>query len=89
MRNLSSEVSDQVSLKPACSATEDSMRFEILVTETKDTTLYCQWTTKALIRLRGWSAPLLFAYDIRHVFLMSRLIIFYKLTVDKIIPKIY
>ena len=64
-------VSDQVRLKPACSATEASMRFEILVTETRDITLSRQRTTKALIRLRGcagWSAPLLFAYDIRHVF---------------------
>ena len=32
--NVSSGVSDQVRLKPACSATEASMRFEILVTET-------------------------------------------------------
>ena len=62
---------DQVRLKLACSATEASMRFEILVTETRDITLSRQRTTKALIRLRGyagWSAPLLFAYDIRHVF---------------------
>ena len=47
------------------------MRLEILVTETKDITLSRQRTTKAQIRLRGcagWSAPLLFAYDIRHVF---------------------
>ena len=52
-------------------ATEASMRFEILVTETRNITLFRQRTTKALIRLRGsagWSAPLLFAYDIRHVF---------------------
>ena len=37
----------------------------------KDIILSKQRTTKALIRLRGcagWSAPLLFAYDIRHVF---------------------
>ena len=64
-------VSDQVRLKLACSATEASMRLEILVTETWDITLSRQETTKALIRLRGcagWSAPLLFAYDIRHVF---------------------
>ena len=67
--NVSSGVSDQVRLKLACSATEASRRLEILVTETRDITLSRQWTTKALIRLRGgWSAPLLFAYDIRHVF---------------------
>ena len=69
--NLSSGVSDQVGLKLACSATEASMRLEILVTETRDFKLSKQWTIKALIRLRGcagWSAPLLFAYDIRHVF---------------------
>ena len=62
--NVSSGVSDQVRLKLACSATEASMRLEILVTETRDITLSRQRTTKALIRLRGcagWSAPLLFA----------------------------
>ena len=66
--NMFSGVSDQVRLKPACSA---SMKLEILVTETRDITLSRQRTTKALIRLRrcaGWSVPLLFAYDIRHVF---------------------
>ena len=69
--NVSSVVSDQVRLKLACSATEASMRLEILVTETRDITLSRQRTTKVLIRLRGcagWSALLLFAYDIRHVF---------------------
>ena len=68
---MSPGVCDQVRLKPAYSATGASMRLEILVTETRDTTLSSQRTTKALIRLRGcagWSAPLLFAYDIRHVF---------------------
>ena len=39
--------------KLACSATEASMRLEILVTETRDITLSRQRTTKALIRLRG------------------------------------
>ena len=66
-----SGVFDQVRLKLACSATEASKRLEILVTETRDITLSRQRTTKVLIRLRGfagWSAPLLFAYDIRHVF---------------------
>ena len=49
---MSLRVSDQVRLKPACSATEASMRLEILVTETRDITLSRQRTTKALIRLR-------------------------------------
>ena len=58
-------------LKLACSATEASTRLEILVTETRDITLPRKRTTKVLIRLHGcagWSVPLLFAYDIRHVF---------------------
>ena len=57
--NMSSGVSEQGRLKLACSATEASMRLEILVTETRDITLSRQWTTEALIRLRrcaGWSA---------------------------------
>ena len=36
---MSSGVCEQVRLKPACSATEASMRLEILVTETRDITL--------------------------------------------------
>ena len=43
----------------------------------RDITLSRQRTTKGLIRLRGcagWSAPLLFAYDIRHVFSWPSLI---------------
>ena len=47
------------------------MRLEILVTETRDITLSRQRKTKVLIRLcrcASWSAPLLFAYDIRHDF---------------------
>ena len=69
--NVSSGVCDHIRLKRAYSATGASVRLEILVTETRDITLSRQRTTKALIRLRGcasWSAPLLFAYDIRHVF---------------------
>ena len=72
--STSSGVSDQVRLKLACSATEASMRLEVLVTKTRDITLSRQRTTKALVRLRefaGWSAPFLFAYDIRHVFSWS------------------
>ena len=52
---MSSGVSDQVRLKLACSATEASRSLEILVTETRDITLSRQRTTKALIRLRGFS----------------------------------
>ena len=49
--------------------------WKILVTETTYIILSKQWTTKVLIRLRGcagWSAPLLFAYEMTH-FLMARL----------------
>ena len=68
---VSSIVSDQVRLKLGCSATEASMRLEILITETRHITLSRQRTIKALIRPRGcegWSALLLFAYDIIYVF---------------------
>ena len=71
MRKPAFGVCDQVTLKPACSVTEASIRLEIFVTVTRDITLFRQRTTKALIRLRGcagWSVPLLFAYVIRHVF---------------------
>ena len=43
----------------------------VLKFRSRDIILSKQRTTKALIRLRGcagWSAPLLFAYDIRHIF---------------------
>ena len=69
--SVSSRVSDQVGLKLACSATEASMKLDILVAESRDITLSRQRTIKALIRQRrcaGWTVPLLFAYDIRHVF---------------------
>ena len=69
--NISSEVSDQVRLKLACSGTETSYSLEISAIESRDIILSMQRKTKALISLRGctgWSAPLLFAYDIRHVF---------------------
>ena len=77
--NVSLGVSDQVRHKLACSATEASMRLEILVTETRDITLSRQRTIKALIRLSGcagWSALLLFAYDIRHIFLWPGSIVY-------------
>ena len=64
-------VSDQARHKTACTATETSWVLEILAIASRDIILSEQRTTKALIRLRGcavWSAPLLFAYDIRHIF---------------------
>ena len=69
--NVSSGVCDQLRFKPACAATETSQNLEILDLETRDIILSKEQTTKALIRLRGcagWSAPLLFAYGIRHIF---------------------
>ena len=69
--NVSSGVCDQVRLKPACSDTEESYSLESLDLESTHTILSRQRTTKELIRLRGcasWSAPLLFAYGIRHIF---------------------
>ena len=68
--NVSSGVSDQARHKPACAATETSWSLEISAIESRDIILSKQRITKALIRLRecaGWSAPLLFAYDIRHI----------------------
>ena len=58
-------VSDQLRLKPACSATEYSYSLEILKSDRRGIILSRQRTTKVLIRLRkcaGWSAPLLFAH---------------------------
>ena len=78
---MSSGVSVQVRLKPACAATEASWRLEISAIESRDIILSKQRTTKALIRLRGcagWSAPLLFAYDIRHIFSWPGSISFHK-----------
>ena len=60
-------VFDQVRLKPACATTEASWSLESLVLASIFIILSRQRKTKALIRLRGcagWSAPLLFAYDI-------------------------
>ena len=60
-------VSDQVRLKPACSATEASQSLEISAIASRGIILSRQRTTKALIRLHGcagWSAPLLSAYGI-------------------------
>ena len=44
------------------------MRLEILVTETRDITLSRQRKQRRWSDCAGWSAPLLFAYDIRYVF---------------------
>ena len=60
-------VSDQVRLKPACTAKETSYRLEISVIASRDIILSRWWITKVLIRLcrcTGWSASFLFAYDI-------------------------
>ena len=68
---MSSGVSDQARHKPACAATEASYSLEIWTIVSRDIILSKQRTTKALIRLRGCagsSAPLLFAYGIRHIF---------------------
>ena len=61
--NVSSGVSDQVRLKLACSATEASMRLEILVTYTRDITLSRQRTTKALIRLFSHGPAHMMSHD--------------------------
>ena len=69
--NVSSGVPDQARHKRACAAPEASSSLEIMAIESRDITLSKQRTTKALIRLRAcasWSAPLMFAYDIRHIF---------------------
>ena len=65
-----SEIFDKVRFKPACSATEDNQNPETLSIAIH-IILSKQWTTTVLVRLRGcagWSAPLLFAYDIWHIF---------------------
>ena len=70
-QNVSSAVSVQARHKPACAATETSYSLEISAIESRDIILSKQRTTKAWIRLRGCagrSVPLLFAYDIRHIF---------------------
>ena len=61
-------------INPACSATEASQNLETLDKASIHIILSKQRTTKMLIRLRGcagWSAPLLFAYGIRHIFAWS------------------
>ena len=71
-QNVSSGVSDQARHKPACTATEAIYSLEISAIKFRDIILSRQWTTKVLIRQHGCagrSAPLLFAYDIRHFFL--------------------
>ena len=68
---LSSEFFDQLTFKPACSATEASWNLETLDIASMHIILSKQRKTKVLIRLcgcAGWSAPLLFVYGIRHIF---------------------
>ena len=48
-------VSDQVRLKPVCTAIETSWRLEILNVETTGIILSKQRITKVLIRLRGYA----------------------------------
>ena len=82
-------VSDQVRLKPACSATEASQCLEILDIETRGIILSRKRTTKALIRLRGcagWSAPLLFAYG-KTSFLMTGSYISCEVQSDNSVPR--
>ena len=72
-----SGISDQVRLKPACSAKKASYSLEIVHVASIGIILSRQQTTKALIRLRccaDWSAPLLFAFgknrfshDVTHI----------------------
>ena len=56
--------------KPTCSATETSLKFEILLVVSLDMILSNKGVTKALVRLggAGWSAPLLFLNSRRQVF---------------------
>ena len=65
------DVSDQVILKPASSATETSHNREISLVASYNTILSNKRITKGLIRLcsgAGWSAPVLFANPQRQVF---------------------
>ena len=57
-------VFDKVRFNAACSATETSLKIEILLLASLDIILSNKQITKALIRLRrcpGWSAPFSFA----------------------------
>ena len=57
-------VSDEVILKPVCSATETSKKIEISLVGSLDIILSKKRIAKALIKLRGyagWSAHLMFA----------------------------
>ena len=59
--------SNQVRLKPNCSAAETSLRLAISAIARRGIILSRQQTTKVLIRLcrcAGWPAPLLFVYGI-------------------------
>ena len=72
--SVSSGIVEQVRFKPVCSATEACWKFETLDLASIRIILSKQRTIKVLIRLRwcaGWSAPLLFANGITHVFAWS------------------
>ena len=63
---------DHVRLKPACSAIETSLSLEISAIASRGIIVSRQRTAKALIRLHscaGWSAPILFTYGTKQVFL--------------------
>ena len=65
-------VPDKVRFKPACSATETSLKIEISLVASLDMILSKKQIIKALIRLRrcaGWSAPVLFTNPRRQFFL--------------------
>ena len=70
--NVSSGIFDHIRFKAACSATEASSNLETLDIASIHIIRFKKRTTKVLIRLRGcavWSAPLLFTYDLRHIFI--------------------
>ena len=75
--NVSSGVSDQVRLKLACSATEASMRLEILLTETRDITLGSENKgADQTARMRRLICAFVVCIWHKTRFLMARLILF-------------
>ena len=70
MRKSVFRISDKMRFKPACSATETSLKIEISLVVCLDMVLSNKQKTKVLIRLQGcagWSAPFLFANAPRQV----------------------
>ena len=64
-------VTDKVTLKPVCSATQTSDKIEISLAASLDMILLDKRITKGLISLRGyagWNAPVLFVNHQRQVF---------------------